>query len=390
MRVVVAPDKFKGSLPACDVAAALAAGLRAGNRGLDVLEVPVADGGDGTLAAALAAGFERVPVTACGPTGEPVESAIGMRDASLALVELADVVGLQRLPGGVPAPLQASTFGLGQRITAALDRGAATIIVGVGGSASADGGAGMMQALGLRLVDADGDDLSLGGAALAGLAAIDTTGLDPRIADTTLLLASDVDNPLLGDSGTAAVFGPQKGATGEQISQLDSALAKWAELTAHVTGLDAASLPGAGAAGGTGYAALAYLQASLRPGIDLVLELVGLDAALGRADLVITGEGSLDAQSLRGKTPIGVARAADRFGVPVLAVAGQSSLTQAQLASAGIDAAYPLSALQPDPAVSIRDAPRLLFRIGELIGRQLAGMPLATLIPACLPDGAEK
>jgi glycerate kinase len=374
MRIVVAPDKFKGSLPAAEVARALAAGLRSGDPTLDVVELPVADGGDGTLAAALAAGFERVPALAEGPVGEPVESAFGWRagsvgGAGVAVVELADVVGLERMRE--LAPLTASTFGLGQVITAALDRGAATIILGVGGSASTDGGAGMMQALGVRLLDAAGAGLGRGGAALADLASIDLSGLDPRLAGVAVLVASDVDNPLLGESGAAAVFGPQKGASPAQVLQLDRALARWASLTAAVTGRDEAGSPGAGAAGGTGFAALAYLHAELKPGIELVLELVGLDAALARADLLITGEGSLDAQSLRGKAPVGVARAAGRVGVPVVAVAGQCLLTSDELADAGLLAAYSLSALEPDAAVSMREAPRLLAQIGQMIAMRL-------------------
>jgi glycerate kinase len=374
MRIVVAPDKFKGSLPAAEVARALAAGLRSGDPTLDVVELPVADGGDGTLAAALAAGFERVPALAEGPVGEPVESAFGWRagsvgGAGVAVVELADVVGLERMRE--LAPLTASTFGLGQVITAALDRGAATIILGVGGSASTDGGAGMMQALGVRLLDAAGAGLGRGGAALADLASIDLSGLDPRLAGVAVLVASDVDNPLLGESGAAAVFGPQKGASPAQVPQLDRALARWASLTAAVTGRDEAGSPGAGAAGGTGFAALAYLHAELKPGIELVLELVGLDAALARADLLITGEGSLDAQSLRGKAPVGVARAAGRVGVPVVAVAGQCLLTSDELADAGLLAAYSLSALEPDAAVSMREAPRLLAQIGQMIAMRL-------------------
>jgi glycerate kinase len=368
MRIVVAPDKFKGSLPAAEVARALAAGLRSGDPTLDVVELPVADGGDGTLAAALAAGFERVPVLAEGPAGDPVESAFGWR-AGEAVVELADVVGLERMRE--LAPLTASTFGLGQVITAALDRGAATIILGVGGSASTDGGAGMMQALGVRLLDAGGAGLGRGGAALAGLASIDLSGLDPRLAGATVLVASDVDNPLLGESGAAAVFGPQKGASPAQVLQLDRALARWAALTAAATGRDVAGSPGAGAAGGTGFAALAYLHAEMKPGIELVLELVGLGAALDRADLLITGEGSLDAQSLRGKAPVGVARAAGRVGVPVVAVAGQCLLTSDELADAGLLAAYSLSALEPDAAVSMREAPRLLTQIGQMIAMRL-------------------
>jgi glycerate 2-kinase len=370
VRIVVAPDKFKGSLPAREVAAALAAGLLAGDPGLDVTELPVADGGDGTLAAALAAGFTRVPVTAEGPTCQPVESAIGLR-GDTAVIELADVAGLQRLPGRALAPLTASTFGVGQLIAAALDQAAGTIILGLGGSASTDGGAGMMQALGVRLLGRSGRPVGRGGLALAGLAAVDAGGLDPRLACASMLLASDVDNPLLGPAGAAAVFGPQKGASADEVGLLDRALARWAELTWAVTGADVSGAPGAGAAGGTGYAALAYLGAAIRPGIDLVLELIGFDAAITRADLIITGEGSLDTQTLRGKAPAGVARAAARRRVPVLAVAGRSSLTEAELAAASLRAVYPLAALQPDPAASMRDAAGLLRRTGEIIARDL-------------------
>ena len=381
MRIVVAPDKFKGSLSAPAVAEAIAAGLRAANPSLDVAGLPVADGGDGTLAAVAAAGFTRMPVTAEGPTGQPVHTAIGLRDGT-AVIELADVAGLQRLPGGAPAPLRASTFGVGQLITAALDRGARKIIIGLGGSASTDGGAGMMQALGLRMLNRSGQPVSRGGAALASLSSLDSSELDPRLRQTQVILASDVDSPLLGVAGAAAVFGPQKGATARQAGELDSALARWAELTRSATGHDFAGAPGAGAAGGTGYAALAYLDATVRPGIELVLELAGFGTAIAEADLVITGEGSLDAQTLSGKAPVGVARAAARRGLPAIAVAGRSCLTAAQLRTAGLHAVYSLTALEPDAGVCMRDAPRLLRQTGELIARDLARGRTSGLLPS--------
>ena len=374
MRIVVAPDKFKGSLPAAEVARAVAAGLRARRPDLDVLELPVADGGDGTVAAAVSAGFEQVTVTAEGPTGESVTAAFGQHDGT-AVLELAGVAGLERLPGGQLAPLASSTYGLGQLIAAALDRGAQTIILGIGGSASTDGGAGMLQALGLRLLDADGQPVGRGGGALLAAAAVDARGLDPRLAASRVLVASDVDNPLLGPAGAAHVFGQQKGASPAQIALLDRALAHWAQLSRAATGQDVAAAAGAGAAGGTGYAALAYLGASIRPGIALMLEIAGFDSAVAGADLVITGEGSLDTQTLRGKAPLGVARAAARHGVPVLAVAGRSSLSERQLADAGIRAAYPLTSIEPDPAACVRDAARLLERIGRQIAGELASWP---------------
>lgn len=379
MRVVVAPDKFKGSVTAAQAAAALARGLRRERPDLDVSEVPVADGGDGTVAAALAAGFAPVRVTADGPCGDPVLATFALRGGT-AVIELAEVAGLRRLPGWDPArqaglaPLTASTYGVGQVIAAALDRGAATVVLGIGGSASTDGGAGMVQALGVRLADSRGRDLARGGAALAGLAEVDLAGLDPRLAAVVLLVASDVDSPLLGAAGAAEVFGPQKGATPAEVAQLDRALARWAALTTQVTGRDLAGTPGAGAAGGTGFAAMAYLGARLLPGAGLMLDLIGFDAVLVGAALVITGEGSLDRQSLGGKAPVGVARAAARHGVPVIAVAGRVRLTAAELAEAGFAAAYSLADLEPDPASSIARAAELL----EQAGAQIAAGPAAS------------
>ena len=371
MRIVVAPDKFKGSATAAEVARAIVAGLRAGRGDLDVVELPVADGGDGTVAAAVGAGFSPVQVRAAGPTGAPVQATFAVR-GSTAVIELAEVVGLRQLPGGELAPLTASTYGLGQVIAAALDAGVGTIVLGIGGSASTDGGAGMLQALGALLTDGQGRSLGPGGAALSELARIELAGLDRRLADVRFLVASDVDNPLLGRSGAAAVFSPQKGASPAQAALLERALARWAELTASATKLDLAAAPGVGAAGGAGFAALAYLGAELLPGIELVLELIGFDAALTGAGLVITGEGRLDAQSLSGKAPVGVARAAARHGIPVAAVAGQVLLTDAELAAAGFAAAFSLVEIEPDPAVSIASASSLL----ELIGRQIAASGL--------------
>jgi len=367
MRVVVAPDKFKGSLTAAQAAAAIAAGLRQQRPDLDVVELPVADGGDGTVAAALAAGFAPVQVTGTGPTGEPVLATFA-RSGATAVIELAEVTGLRRLPGGVLAPLAASTYGVGEVIAAALDAGAATIVLGIGGSSSTDGGAGMVTALGARLTGASGRPVRLGGAGLVELANVDASGLDPRLAGAEVFVACDVDNPLLGASGAAAVFGPQKGATASDIVLLDRALGRWAELTASVTGRDLAGAPGAGAAGGTGFAALAYLGARLVPGIDLVLDLIGFDAALAGADLVITGEGSLDRQTLGGKAPFGVARAATRRGVPVAVVAGRISLSAAELAMAGFSIAYDLVDLEPDDAASMAAAWVLLEQVGVMIG----------------------
>jgi glycerate 2-kinase len=367
VRVVVAADKFKGSLTAAQVAARVAAGLARAAPGVQVVQVPVADGGDGTLDAAVSAAYRRVPVRAEGPTGEPVDTAYAERDG-VAVVELADVSGLGRLPGGRLAPLTASSYGTGQVIRATLDAGCRRIVLGIGGSASTDGGAGMVQALGGRLLDAQGAEVGRGGAALAAVRSLDLAGLHPALLQTEVLVASDVDNPLLGPRGAAAVYGPQKGASPADVAKLDAALARWAEAVHRATGVDAAGTPGAGAAGGVGFAAQAVLGASLQPGINLLLELVGFPAALPGAGLVITGEGSLDVQTLHGKAPAGVAAAARAAGIPVVAVAGRCLLTPADLEPAGILAAYALTDIEPDPRRCMTEAGPLL----ELLATKVA------------------
>ncbi|MFJ4658679.1 glycerate kinase [Nocardia sp. NPDC088792] len=361
-RVILAPDKFKGSLTAAQAVAALAAGIHRTAPGTELRQLPVADGGDGTVDAFLAAGWERVPVDSFGPTLAPVDTGYAVRGID-AVVELAAVSGLAELPGGQADPLHASTYGVGDVIGDALDRGARHIVLGLGGSASTDGGAGLLQALGLRILDADGNELPCGGAALARAVRVDRSGLHPGLADAKITLASDVDNPLLGPNGAAAVYAPQKGADPEQIATLEAALKNWAA----VLGPEWADKPGAGAAGGAGFGAMAVLGARVRSGIDVVLDLIGFRDELAHAGLVITGEGSLDDQSLAGKAPLGVCQAAQAAGVPVIAVAGRIRLTPEQVTAAGFTAAYALSDLEPDPARSIANAGALLERIGEII-----------------------
>jgi glycerate kinase len=350
------------------VAAAIAAGLRAELPAAELVTIPVADGGDGTVDAAVAAGFERVPVTVDGPTGEPVPASYARR-GEVAVIELACACGLMRLPDGRPEPLTASSFGAGQMLAAALEAGARRIIFGVGGSASTDGGAGLLQALGALVLDARGAPLARGGAALRDVAALDLAGLHPALRECSVILATDVLNPLTGPDGAAEVYGPQKGASPAQVSELAGGLRRWAAVVAEATGTDWSQAPGAGAAGGVGFAALAVLGAEPRPGIGVVLDLVKFDAALDGAALVITGEGSLDVQTLAGKAPMGVAQAAARRGIPVIAVAGRSTLTERQLAAAGIAAVYPLSDLEPDPARSSAEASVLLRRVGQDLAR---------------------
>ena len=367
--VVIASDKFKGSLTATEVAQALAAGMLDVLPQLETVLVPVADGGDGTVAAALSAGYDKIIVDAVGPTGEPVRAPYAL-DGDRAVVELAAVVGLSMLPGGQLDPLGSSTYGLGLVIADAIRRGATTVVLGLGGSASTDGGAGMVQALGARLLDADSHDVQPGGGALVNLAHLDLGPLRGTLGAVKIIVASDVDNPLLGPKGAAAVFGPQKGAQPQDVSTLERGLRQWSELVSQATRRNDTERPGAGAAGGAGYAALAVLDAEIRPGIELILDLIDFDAKVVGADLVVTGEGSLDEQSLAGKAPIGVARAAAKAGVPVIAVAGRLQLSQQRLQEAGISAAYPLSDLEPDPARSIANASSLLRQLGGHIARE--------------------
>jgi len=382
-KVVIASDSFKSSLSSLDVADAVRLGLLDIAPTAVVAVVAVADGGEGTVAAALDAGWEGAPVEVPGPTGDPVTATLAVlrrRGQVTVLVEMADTCGLGRLPGGVPAPLTASSRGLGVAVRGALDLGADEVVIGVGGSASTDGGSGMLAALGARLQDASGHDLRDGGAALAGVARLDLSGLDPRLATARLVLAADVDSPLLGPGGAAAVFAPQKGATPADVAVLEAALTRWADVvstTPPVPTLGATStnrsmlpqLPGAGAAGGVGFALLAVLGAERRSGVDVVLDLVGLEATLAGADLVVTGEGALDEQTLAGKAVAGVARRARAHGIPVVAVCGRLDLDAPGLAALGVRAAYPLTDLESEPARSRADAPDLLRRTARRIAQ---------------------
>ncbi|MFF4470784.1 glycerate kinase [Streptomyces sp. NPDC001599] len=371
-RVLVAADKFKGSLTAVEVAERVTAGLRRVVPDVVVEALPVADGGDGTVAAAVAAGFERREVRVAGPLGDEVTAAYALREDT-AVVEMAEASGLQRLPEGVLAPLTSSTYGSGELLRAALDAGARTIVFGVGGSATTDGGAGMLAALGARFLGADGEPVAPGGGGLAGLASADLSGLDPRLSDVELVLASDVDNPLTGPKGAPAVYGPQKGASPEDVTALDAALAHFAKVLEQTEGVGAraaeyAASPGAGAAGGIGFGAM-LLGARFRPGIEVMLDVLGFAPALERADLVITGEGSLDEQTLHGKAPAGVAAAARAAGKEVVAVCGRLALPAEVLGRAGIRRAYPLTDVEPDVAKCIADAGPILERVAESIAR---------------------
>jgi glycerate 2-kinase len=374
MRVVVAPAQFKGSLGAGQAAAAIQTGLRRARPDAEVIRLPMGDGGVGTLEALLAVGFRRVPAAATGPTGEPVAAAVAV-DGPRAFVEAAQACGPERLPGGRPAPLDATTRGVAELLVAALDLGAREVVLGTGPSAATDGGAGMAAALGARLLDREEADLPPGGAALLRLARIDTSGLDPRLHGVRVTVACDVDLPMVGPEGAAHADAPAKGAGPDDVLLLDSALRRYARVLADDLGLDLAATPGAGAAGGLGAGAVAFLGAELRPGVEPVLELTGFERAVDGADLVVTGEGRLDARSLGGGAPLGVARAAAGHGVPVVALAGKVNVADRELRAAGFEEAHALLELEPDPARAMAEAGPLLERLAERVGRAWASLP---------------
>ena len=345
MKIVIAPDSFKDSLSAEKVADAIAAGLAEVLPHAHLVKCPMADGGEGTVEAIVAAGngqLRRNQVQ--GPLGEPVEAHWGwLPDSHTAIIEMAEASGLQLVAPAQRDACISSTYGTGELIRAALDAGARRVILAIGGSATNDAGAGALQALGLGLFDDQGNSLARGGLALAGVVRIDLTGLDPRLTEVRFEIAADVNNPLCGEHGASAIFGPQKGASAEQVRLLDQALGHFADHCAHVLPKDVRDEPGSGAAGGLGFAAKAFFGAQFRPGVEVVAELIGLAEAVKGADLVITGEGRFDAQTLRGKTPFGVARIAQANGVPVVVLAGTLGEGYQALYEHGINAAFAIA-----------------------------------------------
>jgi glycerate kinase len=383
MRIIVAPDSFKGSVSALGVAEAMERGVRAVFPSAEVRKVPIADGGEGTVEALVAATGGRLEHAAVkGPRGEPVRAAWGvLGDGQTAVIEMSAASGLPLVPRDRRDPRVATTFGTGELVRAALDAGLTKIIIGIGGSATNDGGSGMARALGIRFLDAAGVELPEGGAALARLHSIDLSGLDPRLAKLDLLVACDVDNPLTGPRGASAVYGPQKGATPEMVRELDLALSRFAEVAKEATGRDVAERPGAGAAGGLGAGLLYFTPARLRPGVAIVLEATGFAALVKGADLVITGEGRTDFQTAMGKAPVGLAAVAKAHGVPVVCLSGGLGQGADDVLLEGIDA---LASVPPQP-MSLEEAmargPELieaatarvcrLLRLGALLGSTL-------------------
>jgi glycerate kinase len=340
MRIVIAPQSFKGSLTAAEAGQAIAAGVRAVYPEAEIDSVPIADGGEGTVQALVdATGGTLARKTVTGPLGEPVEASFGlMGDGRTAVIEMAACAGLLLVPPARRDPRYTTTYGVGELILAALDQGCRHFIIGIGGSATNDGGAGMAQALGVTLTTEQGTAIARGGAALATLAQITPATLDPRLSACTIEVACDVTNPLCGPMGASAVYGPQKGATPEMVAQLDAALNHYAQIIERDLGIAVRDVPGAGSAGGLGAGLLAFLHATLRPGAQIVLEAVHLEERLRSADLVITAEGQIDVQTAYGKSVGAVAGLAKRYGIPVLALAGGLGEHYQSVYTLGVDA----------------------------------------------------
>lgn len=324
MRIVVAPDSFKGSLSSIEVANAMEEGILSVFPDAQVIKVPIADGGEGTTESLVkATGGRFVKNKVIGPLGNLVEACWGvLGDEQTAVIEMAAASGLTLIATGERNPLITTTYGTGQLIKAALDHGIRTLIIGIGGSATNDGGAGMARALGIKFLDSSGNELPDGGAALRDLEKINDTELDPRLAETTILVACDVDNPLCGVRGASAVYGPQKGATPAMVEELDQALKHYSLIAKASTGKDVAEYPGAGAAGGLGAGLMLFTSAQLKPGVEIVLEATNFEEKVKHADLVITGEGRTDFQTAHGKAPVGVASLAQNYKVPTICLSG--------------------------------------------------------------------
>jgi len=379
MKIVIAPDSFKGNLTAKEVADAVEVGIKRVIQDAEIVKVPMADGGEGTVQALVdATKGQIITIEVTDPLGNLIKADFGILGTQdTAVIEMATASGLPLVPGDKRNPMLTTTYGTGELIRSALDKGCRKLIVGIGGSATVDGGAGMVQALGVRLLDKNGNEIPRGGGGLEHLDHIDVSSLDPRIAETSTIVACDVDNPLVGPQGGPEVFGPQKGATPEMVKMLDRFLDKYADIIKRDVGVDVKNVPGAGAAGGLGAGLMAFLGAHLRSGIDIVIEASGLEKYLKDADIVITGEGKIDRQTIYGKTPIGVARIAKKYGVPVIAFAGNVGDDSQVVYENGIDAlmsiiSYPMTL---DMAMErsqefLADSAERVFRLVK-IGRRL-------------------
>ena len=367
MKIVIAPQGFKGNLTALQVARAIEKGIKRVVPDARTAIKPMADGGEGTVQALVdATGGKMMTTEVTGPLGERVTARWGiLSDKVTAAIEMAAASGLPLVPPEKRNPLVTTTYGTGELVLAALDNGCRKLIIGIGGSATNDGGAGMAQALGARLLDAGGKELPFGGAALARLEHIDITGLDSRLTGFDVLLASDVNNPLCGPKGASAIYGPQKGATPEKVQQLDAALAHYADVIQRNLGLDLRDIPGAGAAGGLGLGLMVFLKARLVPGIEVIIDTTNLVETLKDADLVFTAEGRIDCQSAMGKVPTGVALKAKEFGIPVIALAGEIGDDYAVVYEQGIDAVLSIAPGPISLNQSLAEADRLITDTAE-------------------------
>ena len=379
--MVIAPQGFKGNLTALRVSQAIDNGIRRVVPSVITAIVPMADGGEGTMQALVdAIGGEMIPVEVTDPLGGRVIAHFGLlSDKVTGVIEMAAASGLNLVPPQKLNPLLTTTYGTGELILAALERGCRKLIVGIGGSATNDGGAGMAQALGAKLLDTKGVPLAFGGAALADLEHIDVTTIDPRLADCDIILACDVTNPLCGPQGASAVYGPQKGATKEMVVKLDAALAHYAEVIERDLGIDVRDVSGAGAAGGLGAGLIAFLKARVLPGVDVVIQATGLIEHLKEATLVFTGEGRLDSQTACGKVPVGVARKAKAFGLPVIAIAGEIGSGYQAVYEQGIDTVFSIAPGPISFSQSTEMAEKLITDVAErairlfICGRQGRG-----------------
>ncbi|MBA7710197.1 Glycerate 2-kinase [subsurface metagenome] len=367
VKVVIAPQGFKGNLTALQVSQAIDEGIRRVVPSVVTSLVPMADGGEGTTQALVdAIGGDMIAVEVTGPMGGCITAHWGLlSDGVTAVIEMAAASGLGLVPPEKRNPLLATTYGTGELIRHALEKGCRKIIIGIGGSATNDGGAGMAQALGAGLLDAKGTPIKFGGAALADLEHIDIPTIPPRLADGDILLACDVDNPLCGPEGASYVYGPQKGATEEMVVQLDTALAHYADVIERDLGIDIRDVPGAGAAGGLGAGLMVFLKARLLPGVDVIIQATGLARHLKEATLVFTGEGRIDSQTASGKTPVGVAKKAKEFGLPVIAIAGEIGDGYQAVYEQGIDTVFSIAPGPISFSQSTRMAERLTTDVAE-------------------------
>lgn len=377
MRFVLAPDSFKESLTAREAVDAMARGVHSVFPDAECVRAPMADGGEGTTEALVAAlGGQLVQAEAHDALGRPISATYGYApDEQLAVIEVAAAAGIDKVAAHERNPLTASSYGVGEIIRDALDRGARRLVVGLGGTATNDGGAGMLQALGVRLLDAEGVELPGGTAPLERLASIDPSGIDPRLVGVSVEIASDVTNPLLGELGASAVFGPQKGATPEVVARLERALGVFARAVADLTGRDVAGESGTGAAGGLGAAFLAFFDAHMRSGVEVVMRAARLEERLTGADVVLTGEGAVDAQTIYGKTLLGVARSAAGLGVPVIAFAGRIGPGAEALYDHGVVAIVPIVRSVSDLSTALVDAGPNLELAVQMVCRIMAGTP---------------